>query len=315
MRVGIFYDGNFFYQASNFYKYAHARRARISISGFHRFLLDRVARHEGADPARCRIVAAHFFRGRFSAADAEAKQALYPDRVFEDFLMSEGVQTHFLPVRGKAEKGIDVLLALEAYDVVRSGALDVLVLITGDGDFIPLVRKSAAAGVRVAVLDWTFTGVDETGRDRPTVTSVHLMDMASYVIDMQGEVPAEAHCEDPLVEGLFVPRAEHVVAAEDGASVTDEASEPATSSPDTRLTGEVCLLRDGFGFLRHPDFPANIYFAYGRLRGLAPADLRLGARVTFLVERNARGAAATDVALAEEGAAAAESEEMPPPVE
>ena len=312
MRLGVFYDGNFFYQASNFYKYAHARRARVSISGFHRFLLARVARHEGVEPSRCKIVEAHFFRGRFSAADAEVKQALYPDRVFEDFLMSEGVNTHFLPIRGKVEKGVDVLLALEAFDVVRRGVIDVLVLITGDGDFIPLVRKTTAAGVRVMVLDWTFTGVDETGRERPTVTSSHLADAATYVIDMQREVPPEARCEDPLVEGMFVPRPEPV-AGEEGAAAGGS-SEPGVADSAARQTGEICLLREGYGFIRHPEFPANVYFAYSRLRGLGPADLRLGARMSFLVERNARGAAAIDVTLAEPTPAVeAEAESTPAP--
>ena len=32
-RIGIFYDGNFFFHVSNYYHYHHERRARISIGG------------------------------------------------------------------------------------------------------------------------------------------------------------------------------------------------------------------------------------------------------------------------------------------
>ncbi len=34
-RIGIFYDGNFFFHVSNYYQYHHERRSRISIGGLH----------------------------------------------------------------------------------------------------------------------------------------------------------------------------------------------------------------------------------------------------------------------------------------
>ena len=48
-RVGVFYDGNFFFHVSNYYHYYHERRARISVSGLHEFIRHQVADAEGSD--------------------------------------------------------------------------------------------------------------------------------------------------------------------------------------------------------------------------------------------------------------------------
>ena len=41
-RIGVFYDGNYFYHVSNYYFYSHPRQARISISGLHEFIREKV---------------------------------------------------------------------------------------------------------------------------------------------------------------------------------------------------------------------------------------------------------------------------------
>jgi uncharacterized LabA/DUF88 family protein len=53
------------------------------------------------------------------------------------------------------EKGIDVWLALEAYDLAVHKRFDVLVLFAGDQDFVPLVRKVNGLGTRVMLIAWT----------------------------------------------------------------------------------------------------------------------------------------------------------------
>src|SRR5262249_46495342 len=119
-RIGIFYDGNYLFHVSNYYQYHHDRRARISLSGPHKFIRDEVAKAEegpAASPKRYQIVDAHYFRGRLRAADAEDMDLLYKERVFDDVLVREGVTTHYLPMSREGEKGIDVWLALEAFDL------------------------------------------------------------------------------------------------------------------------------------------------------------------------------------------------------
>ena len=154
-RIGVFYDGNYFLHVSNYYNYDHQRRRRLSISGLHEFIRHQVAQEENVDVRLAQIVSAHYFRGRLNAFEAKQRgDTLYWDRVFDDILMSAGVMTHFLPLRStfgrREEKGVDVYLALEAYDQGVHDKFDVLVLISSDGDYVPLIRKLNGAGVRVS---------------------------------------------------------------------------------------------------------------------------------------------------------------------
>ena len=107
-RIGVFYDGNFLLHASNYYNYIHPVKRRLSLGGLHNFIRHRVAEEEGIEPSKCQIAQAHYFRGRLNAAEAAQRgNQLYNDRVFDDILMSEGIQPHYLPLRnlqGKKEE-------------------------------------------------------------------------------------------------------------------------------------------------------------------------------------------------------------------
>jgi uncharacterized LabA/DUF88 family protein len=143
LRIGIFYDGYYFYKVSNYYKYEHEKKARISISGLHEFIRSEVATVTKTDMRQCQIIDAHYFKGRSSAKELGEK--VQSERVFEDILMRENIVTHYLPLRFSEnntyqEKGIDVWLALEAYELAIYKHFDILVLVAGDGDYVPLVR-------------------------------------------------------------------------------------------------------------------------------------------------------------------------------
>ena len=186
-RIGVFYDGNYFLHVSNFYNYFHPKKSRISISGLHEFIRSKVSEEEGNDVQSCQIVDAHYFRGRLNAQEASARgHMMYYDRVFDDLLMSECVTTHYLPVRSihgtRYEKGIDVWLALEAYEMSMYKRFDVLVLIASDGDFVPLVRKLNTLGTRVMVLSWDFEYTTEEGQRMVTRTSQELLEEVTYPV-------------------------------------------------------------------------------------------------------------------------------------
>ncbi|MGH7223463.1 MAG: NYN domain-containing protein, partial [Gemmataceae bacterium] len=234
-RIGIFYDGNFFFHVSNYYHYHHERRARVSISGLHAFVRQQVADCEKTDPRYCQIVDAHYFRGRLRAADAEDRDLLYKERVFDDVLVREGVTTHYLPLTREGEKGIDVWLALEAYELAIYKRFDVVVLVVCDGDFLPLVRKLNTLGTRVMVLGWDFHFVDPNGNDRETRTAQVLLDEVTYPIMMHPIIEDRARQRDPLLNGLFVPRKEFNIAGPTARSVATVSSPP---SPLPRFGGE-----------------------------------------------------------------------------
>ena len=186
IRIGVVYDGNFFLHVSNYYLYHHARGARISLDGLHAFVRSKVAELEGTESRLCPIVDAHYFRGRLPSKVVEERNRLLSERVFEDILIRQNITTHYLPIpegRG-SEKGIDVWLALETYELAVLKRFNVIVLIAGDGDFVPLVRKLNSLGTRVMLLGWDFRYQDENGDERETRTSQALQAESTYPLMM-----------------------------------------------------------------------------------------------------------------------------------
>ncbi len=301
-RVGIFYDGNFFFHVSNYYHYHHERRARISIGGLHAFVRQQVADCEKTDPRYCQIVDAHYFRGRLRAADAEDRDLLYKERVFDDVLVREGVTTHYLPLTREGEKGIDVWLALEAFELAIYKRFDVIVLVVCDGDFLPLVRKLNTLGTRVMVLGWDFRYLDANGNERETRTAQVLLDEVTYPIMMHPIVEDRARLRDPLINGLFVPRKEF------GSSPLiprPAALAPANSSPQTplpagekappALTGWVQTLKNGYGFIVPDQGGPNLFFFHEDVIDVDFLDLKTGDRVQYAIGQNDRGVCAKEV--------------------
>src|SRR5262249_19228503 len=208
--------------------YHHERRARISIGGLHALVRPQGADCEGADPRYCQIVDAPYFRGRPRAADAQDPDLPYKERVFDHVLVRDGVTTPYLPLSREGEKGIDVWLALEAYETAIHKRFDVSVLVVCDGDFLPLVRKLNTLGTRVMVLGWDFLYVDPNGVERETRTAQVLLDEVTYPIMMHRIIEDRARFKDPLVNGLFVLRKEFNF----GPSAARPATSPlANSSP------------------------------------------------------------------------------------
>jgi hypothetical protein len=173
VRIAIFYDGSYFQQVTNHYRYSHPIGRRIDLGGLHDFVRWRVSRLEEYPPALCQIVEAHYFRGRFTLSDLDDKAArdanpgfveefLRGERVFDQLLSAHNIVPHYLRVDTRQdpprEKGVDVAMALEAFDVAVTRKLDWVVLITPDADYVPLARKLAAIGTRVMLLGWEFPG-------------------------------------------------------------------------------------------------------------------------------------------------------------
>lgn len=281
-RIGVFYDGNYFLHVSNYYAYHHERRSRLSIAGLHEFVRQRIADEETKDFHLCQIVDAHYFRGRLSAQEASAEgNRLFYDRLFDDILMMEGVTTHYLPVRTVAgyrqERGIDVWMALEAFELTLHKKFDVVVLIASDSDFVPLVRKLHTLGVRVMVVTWDYEYYDEEGRRRSTVTSSYLWDEVTYPVAMHNIIDDPNDDVFP-VNRLFVER-KKVVLPE--------------GPPEPVEEGEVKLstifsLKDGYGFISYPQ-TNNLFFHFSFLVDTDFNDLREGDTVEFTMSKNDRG--------------------------
>lgn len=280
-RIGVFYDGNYFLHVSNFYTYYHERKCRLNINGLHHFIKEKVAKEEGIDARKCQIVDAHYFRGRLSAIEAKEKgNTLFNDRLFDDILSAEGVTTHYLPLKnkqggGKQEKGIDVWLALEAFEQSFYKRFSVLVLIAGDGDYVPLIKKLNTLGTRVMVLSWDFEFTnEETGKTMKTQTSQELLEEVTYPVAMHEIIDNRVSKSDPLINGLFVSKSTVYKAPE--------------LPKKERLVGVINNVLQGYGFIEH--FPQNLFFHFSDVSGDADFnELRQGDRVSFTIEPGNKG--------------------------
>lgn len=295
-RIAVIYDGNYFLHVSNYYNYSHERRSRISISGLHEFIRAQVAHEENSEFRLCQIVDAHYFRGRLNAHEASQRgNQLFYDRLFDDILMSEGVVTHYLPVKtfqgSRQEKGIDVWLALETFELTISKKFDVVVLITADGDYVPLIRKLNTLGTRIMVLSWDFEYYNDEGEKMVTRTSQDLLKEVSYPVAMHEMIDTRLRKNDPQIQNLFVKQSTRVligngtpVPVESGYDSYSEGMDEDSDPSDYKIS-TIRSLKNGYGFINYP--PNNLFFHYTSLNDIDFNELQVDDEVKFRIGKNA----------------------------
>lgn len=297
LRIGIFYDGNYFYHVSNYYCYAHPRRARLSIPGLHEFVKKMISEKEGIPEKLCQIVDCHYFRGRLPAMEANARQILLNERVFDDILMREGVVTHYLPVTRNTEKGVDVSLALETLELTIFKKFNVVVLIASDSDYVPLVRKLNALGTRVMVLGWDFEYVDDNGNNRNTITSARLMNEVSYPLQMHRIINGEIVPRDRnfQVDSLFVQSSAYSFNSSEKDPEMPDFDTMEAQSAENQMTGRIVHLKNGYGFIAPDDGTDSIFFFWQDVQDCDFNELNINDAVTYVPGRNERGPCAKNV--------------------
>jgi Uncharacterized conserved protein len=158
-RIGVFYDGSHFNYAQNyFYGKGHGW---LSFQPFHKLLEDYIRKHIQGD-FDYKVVYAAWYQGLYTAANADEKH-LKLDRQRHQDLMHAGIDTKFQPMAQSLnmEKGIDVAMAIDILEIGLSDVIDLAILVTGDGDFVPLVRSLMKHGITVAV---TYFEYEENGK-------------------------------------------------------------------------------------------------------------------------------------------------------
>lgn len=301
-KIGIFYDGGFFFHVSNYYNYIHERKARLSINGIHDFIRKTLADAEDKDVRYCQIVDSHYFRGRLSAYEAETQNKLLSDRLFDDVLMKAGVTTHYLPLSHRGDKGVEVWMALEVLELAYLKQYDSVVLLACDSDFVPLVRKLNAQGVKVMVLGWDFKFFDEQQREQVTTTSQMLLEEVTYPILMNTIIDDPERKNDPFVNGLFVQKSMPTYDHQSDQNRADynrgdsnrstPSSEPVDDTPHY---GNLQMLRDGYGFISTENPNKNIFFHWSAIKNRDFNELSVGDRVEYYIGQNEQGQCAVDV--------------------
>src|SRR5262249_15994012 len=106
---------------------------------------------------------------------------LRSDRNLYHDLMHAGIEPKFMPMpqSGASEKGADVALAIDAMQVGLDGKFDIAVLVTGDADFVPLVRALMKQGIRV-----TSAYFEYKHGEHQSFINERLLNVCNYTINL-----------------------------------------------------------------------------------------------------------------------------------
>lgn len=192
-RIGLFYDGCYFTIAR---KRMYGEFGWLQFKPLHALIEDYVRLKE-PDYSQHHIVYAAWFQGLHASHQADEKQLKDANRLQHD-LMHAGIDPKFVPwpESGCKEKGADVALAIDAVQVAMDGKIDVAVLVTGDGDFVPLARALIKHGVRVLAAHF-----DHHDGDLDDFVNPRLVNACNYLLNVNDFGRDKDH--DGVFRGLF----------------------------------------------------------------------------------------------------------------
>ena len=164
--IGLFIDGGYFAEVS---KEAQRQGMKLGVQQLLNFCRAYTASHYKFDVDDCQITEKHFYRGRHYANKAKEMNLLGSERTFEDTMISHDMVFHYKHLRTSPEgslieKGIDVWFALETYEIAIARNLDIVIVMTGDGDHEMLLAKIKALKKKAILL--TYNNADENAVSR-----------------------------------------------------------------------------------------------------------------------------------------------------
>lgn len=287
LRIGVFYDGNFFHHVSSYFNFEHSVKKWISLKGLHGLIKGVTAYHlTDCDLQKCRITRAHYFRGRYNAHDASDRNFLFRERAFEDLLIKENINLHYRLLSSRnTEKGVDASLILKVHRLALESKIDVAVLITSDGDFAPLVNELEAVGVRTMIVGCNFEFYKYNYIKQQTKTCYHLIEDSSFHVLLNEFVDKKFPTTDTdkqkyfqnLLNNLFVVKQE------------------VEKSFESKIWGEIITLKDTYGFIKSSQFAENMFFHHSQLINGSFDQLEVGDEVEFLIGDGYEGPCAIEI--------------------
>ena len=170
LSVGVFIDGGY-YAKINEGLQAKEMASGVNLKALFAYLLDHISSKFKIERRLLYITEAHYYRGRFRAQEALAKDLLLSEREFEDTLIENDIIFHYKHMRttGKngetiIEKGIDTWFALDTYEMTLFREFDYVVLISGDADHEMLARKLKALKTHVVLMTWDPANTGSTSK-------------------------------------------------------------------------------------------------------------------------------------------------------
>jgi uncharacterized LabA/DUF88 family protein len=176
LRIGVFYDGTYFTKAQNYFW--GQKKGWLSFQEFHRLLEKCISSKEQGHTAY-KVVYSAWFQGLHKESLAP-EDKLRLDRKRHHDLLHAGIEPKNVPMsETQGEKGIDVYMAVETLQVGLDDKIDIAVLVTGDGDFVPLVRALMKNSVRVLI---SYFEYEDSGSK--SFANERLVNAANYSINI-----------------------------------------------------------------------------------------------------------------------------------
>ena len=179
--IGVFIDGGYYAKINE----GLAGGKEVNLKGLLTFICRKISQDNNIERNRVYITECHYYRGRYRAGDAKARNLLYDERKFEDMLIENDVIFHYKHLRtdpkgGVIEKGVDTWFALDTYEMTLFREFDFVVLISGDADHEMLAKKLKALKTHVVLLTWDPANTASTSRFLKEEVCTHI-DMNSLI--------------------------------------------------------------------------------------------------------------------------------------
>ena len=165
LSIGVFIDGGYYAKINE----GFGGIKEVNLKALLEYICERISKEEKIYRNDLYVTESHYYRGRYRANDAKAKNLLYSERKFEDMLIENDVIFHYKHLRtnpngGVIEKGVDTWFALDTYELTLFRQFDFVVLISGDADHEMLARKLKALKTHVILLTWDPANTASTSR-------------------------------------------------------------------------------------------------------------------------------------------------------
>ncbi len=184
LSIGVFIDGGYFAKIDE--GLAKKKMGRVNLKALLKYIPEMIGKQFGIDRKLLYITESHYYRGRFRAKEAENRNLLLSERLFEDTLIENDIICHYKHLRpnpsgGVIEKGVDTWFALDTYELTLYRDFDYVVLISGDADHEMLARKLKALKTHVILLTWDpdFTNSTSPFLSEEVCTHVDIMRLSS----------------------------------------------------------------------------------------------------------------------------------------
>jgi uncharacterized LabA/DUF88 family protein len=181
LSIGVFIDGGYFAKINE----GFGGTRKVQLKGLLDYICKMISVNHDIDRERLYITECHYYRGRYRANDAKARNLLFEERKFEDTLIENDVIFHYKHLRtdprgGVIEKGVDTWFALDTYELTLFRDFDFVILISGDADHEMLARKLKALKTHVVLLTWDPANTASTSRFLKEEVCTHI-DMNSLI--------------------------------------------------------------------------------------------------------------------------------------